>query len=72
MVTEIIALLKTGLSIWQSKEARKYLDKVISLEKDWYEAYNAEDRNNALLDNIEFELRVVSRAFRSEVGDAKA
>lgn len=72
MVTEIIALLKTGLSIWQSKESRKYLDKVISLEKDWYEAYNAEDRNNALLDNIEFELRVLSRAFCSEAGTKKA
>lgn len=69
---EALDLLETGLSIWENKLKTKYQDKVNSLKKEWYEAYNSEDRNNALIDNIEFELRILANSFCAEVRGQKA
>lgn len=33
----ILGVLKEGLSLWNSKEGSKYIDKVIKLEKEYYE-----------------------------------
>lgn len=65
MINQILQLLVTGLQLWQSKEATKYMDKVIALKKRYHnEMAKAEnERSDAELDNIEFELRVISAAF---------
>jgi hypothetical protein len=70
MISTILKLLESGLSLWQHEEAQKYLEKVIDLKGQWYEEYNKEMPDDAILDNIEFELRVVSEAFSSQVGTA--
>ena len=66
----IIGLLKTGLELWNQKESGKYLDRLIKLEKDFYKEYNKrdKDRSDAVLDNIRFELRILSVAFSAEAG----
>jgi len=68
MVESLFKVLGSGLSLWESKESRKYVDKLMKLKKEWYEEYNLERPDMANLDNIEFELRVLSDAFSSQVG----
>ena len=70
MTEALIKSLSAGLSLWKSKEARKYVNKLMGLKRDYYEEYNKSlsDRDDAVLDNIEFELRLLSEAFSSQVG----
>jgi len=66
MINTLIQVLSAGLSIWKSKESRKYKDKLIDLEKKIYAEYNKENPDNAVLDNLYFELQLVGKAFYSE------
>jgi len=73
MTLALIQTLKTGLSLWLHKDKTKYLNKVIKLEKAYYVEDNkvTEDKDRrdfAVLDNIDFELRLISEAFNSQVG----
>jgi len=67
MTTALILALKSGLSLWESKESRKYIDKVLELEKEYYEESNKSRVDMAKLDHINFELRVVGEAFNSDL-----
>lgn len=63
---EIVAkLLGTGLDLWLSHEKNKYIDELIRIKKERYEEENKvpPDRDDALLDNLEFQLRVLSDSF---------
>lgn len=64
-LTLTLGILKEGLKLWNNREATKYLDRVIKLEKDYYEELNkpAEERSDRQLDNIMLELRIVSQSF---------
>lgn len=65
MLSSIIQLLQTGLSLWEHHEKTKYIDKVIQLKKRYRdeESKPENERSGAVLDNIEFELRLISAAF---------
>lgn len=65
MIESVIALLQTGLGLWASKEKTKYIDKLLSLKRDYYEEINRpyEERDNAKLDSITFELRILGDSF---------
>ena len=67
MIEALTGALKSGLSLWESKESRKYIDRVIKLEKEYYEEDNKDRPDMALLDNIEFQLRLISHSFSSQV-----
>ena len=69
MIGALFQSLAAGLSLWQSSEKRKYLDKLISLKRDYYEEFNKGPsvRSDAILDNIQFELQLISLAFSSAV-----
>lgn len=76
-VTALIEALSAGLSIWKSKESRRYTDELLKLQRDYYEAYNAEPRDNAKLDHAEHKLcdfaRIVSAEIRAkEAGNQPA
>lgn len=68
IISSLIESLKTGLSIWDSKEKTKYLDEIIKLEGKYYEEYNKDRPDMGLLDNITFRLQLVSSGFSTEVG----
>ena len=70
MIKSILGILKAGLSIWEHKEANKYLDRLLKLEKEFYEEYNlpVNERSNARLDNIEHELLKLGEGFAAQVG----
>lgn len=65
MFTLILSLLDTGLKLWLSKEKTKYIDKKMQLERDYYAEINKPEdvRSDAVLDHLEYELRVLARAF---------
>jgi hypothetical protein len=70
IIGALLEILSAALSIWESKEKRKYIDRKLELEKRYYEEYNKPDsvRSDAVLDNIEFELRQLARTVASEIG----
>ncbi len=68
MIDSLFQALASGLSLWQSKESRKYIDKLMKLEKDYYEESNKERPDMAILDNIDFELQLLCKAFSSQIG----
>lgn len=62
---ELIAkLVGTILDLAVLKEKNKYVDKFISLKTQWHEEISKPvgERDNAALDNIEFELRTLASA----------
>jgi hypothetical protein len=61
----VLGILKEGLKLWASKESTKYLDRVIKLEKEYYEELNKpeDERSDFKLDSIMLELTIVSQSF---------
>jgi hypothetical protein len=59
----IFSILEKGLSLASDKEARKYLEQVIKLKREWHEEFNRKDRSQLSLDRIERELRVLAETF---------
>lgn len=72
-MTEVLfSVLLSGLKLWESKESRKYIDKVIELRTNWLAEYSKSrgERDNETLDEIETQLFLISKVF-SEVGEKK-
>ena len=68
-MTELVfKILGSALSIWESKEKTKYIDKLIKLEKDYYEEINKERPDHARIDVYLHELRLIGKAYYSQVG----
>lgn len=61
----ILGVLEQGLKLWNSKEADKYLAKMIHLKKEWYEEYDKpiSERSDVKLDAIELHLRLLCQSF---------
>lgn len=66
----ILGVLKEGLKLWNVKEASKYLDKVIKLEKEYYEelSRHEDERSQLYLDERMRELKTIAKAFVSYSG----
>lgn len=69
MTELLLKVIGSALSIWDSKEKTKYEDQYNKLMRDWYEEINKPDdiRSNAVLDNIEFELRLFGDRFSAAI-----
>ena len=67
MLETIFQALATGLSLWQSKEGRKYLDRLIELKREYYAEFNKKRPDDAVLDNITLELQHISSSFAQAV-----
>lgn len=64
-ITEaLFGITKHALGIYETKQARKYLDRVVYLEKVYYseENKNETDRNHAIMDNAINELCLITEA----------
>ena len=68
MIEALFTVLGTGLELWKSKESRKYIDKLIKLKREYYEESNLNRPDMAKLDNLKFELRLLSQAFAAQAG----
>jgi len=69
MIDSLIKLLGVALSIWDSKEKTKYFDKWMNLKREYYAELGKprDDRDNAVMDNILFELQLLVDAFSSKL-----
>jgi len=65
----IIEALKAGLTLWANKEKNKYMDRLMELEKDFYEEWDKPEnrRSDDILTRINRELRLLVKAFASAV-----
>lgn len=65
----ILGIVEAALSIWASKLRQKYIDKVETIKRAYYEESNkpAEERSDAVLDNLEFELRLVTASLAADI-----
>jgi hypothetical protein len=61
----VLSVLKEGLKLSNTIIDRKYLDRVIDLEKEFYEelARPDDERSDLALDNIMLELRTIAAIF---------
>lgn len=66
----LFEVLVQGLKLWNQKEASKYLDQVYELKKRWADEYakGHGKRSNAILDECEHELYLLSKIFTSTAG----
>lgn len=67
MIDSLFKIIEHSLGIYETKEARKHLDRVIDLEKTYYAEENKseENRNHALMDNIVHELCLITDTIAS-------
>lgn len=74
MIETIFKCLEAGLSLWDDKEKDKYKDELISLKEQYYAEFNKDPalRSDAVLDNLEFQLRVLVTSFSASVGKPNA
>lgn len=61
----VLSILDQGLKLWNSREADKYISKMIKLKEAWHEEYNKplDDRSDLRLDDIELQLRILCQSF---------
>jgi hypothetical protein len=61
----ILGVLKEGLKLWNAKEANKYLDRVLKLEKEYFDELKKPygQRSQLTLDECLLELRGIAENF---------
>ena len=64
IIGSLFKITEHTLSIYQTKQARKYLDRVVYLKREYYEESNKPEnkQNHARMDNITAELRIISES----------
>ena len=69
LIGPILAILEKGLGIWELKLQRKYIEKLNSIKREYYEELKKPigSRSDAVLDNLEFELRITVAAIASDI-----
>lgn len=74
MFLTLMSVLEAALQLWNSHEKNKYIDHLAQLKKDYYEQINKsfDQRDNAVLDNLEFQLRLAADSFAASVGKPAA
>ncbi len=65
MIELLFQALATGLSIWNDAQKHKYVDRLMALRQEYYAESNKAlpERSDAVLDNLEFELRNLTAGF---------
>lgn len=71
MFTLLLGVLEQSLKAWNSHEKNKYIDRVISIKKEWNEEYAkpSDVISHNRLDELESELRIIAESFISSFGN---
>jgi hypothetical protein len=72
MIKEIFALVGTALSIWESKEAKQYQEKLLKLEKAYDEENDKPIPDRNVLGHIDRAILRLSNLVRTEIGRSRA
>lgn len=67
MIDVLFKVLGSGLELWSSKEATKYVDKIAKLKKEYHHEINQPIPDDNRLDIIRYELRIICEAFSNQV-----
>ncbi len=69
-----LSILKEGLKLWNNREATKYIDRIIKLEKDYNEelAKPLDERSDYRIDAILLEFRILAQSFVQYPGKNKS
>lgn len=69
LVGPILQIFASLISLIELKERRKYVDKKLALESQYYEEYNKpeEEIDDAMLDSIQFQLLSLIQAMAAEL-----
>lgn len=61
----VLGVLKAGLDLWNNHESNKYRDRLIKLEKSYYEelAKPFDNRSQLELDRVLFEINLIAKNF---------
>ena len=68
----LFGIVGSALSLWESKERRKYLDRWLKLKRSYYEEQNKTISDDAVLDDIRFDLELLAVAISTQVGEPNA
>jgi hypothetical protein len=70
MMKVLLELVGSALSLWEHKDKNKYINEFIKLKQKYYEEYNKPPhlRSDAVLDNLEFDLRLYGYALSAAIG----
>jgi hypothetical protein len=70
MFETLAQVLLAGLHLWENEEKTKYIDRLMDLRKRRYDEENKPDdsRSDAVLDDLEFQLRNLGIAFATGAG----
>lgn len=70
MIETILGVLTAAFTLWDDLEKDKYVNQLVSLKEQYYAEFNkpVADRSDAVLDNIEFQLRILAVGFTASVG----
>lgn len=73
MIDTIFKIILVGLELWQHAEATKYITQVTNLRTQYHDEDNKPPgvRNDALIDDIRFQLLNLADAFAAEVAASK-
>jgi len=71
MIAGLLGLASEAIGLIQNKEATKYSDKFIKLQKKYYKELNATPNDHAVLDNLEKEIADLVTATTSFLKDLK-
>lgn len=71
MISVILKILGAGLSIWDNELKTKYQDEYKELKTRIYEEENKleNERDDAVLDNLYFRLRVLCDSFAANISE---
>lgn len=67
MIEAIFLALAPALELWKNEAALRYKKRLAQIQKDYYEESNKADPDHVVLDDLEFKLSVLLRAFGSEL-----
>lgn len=65
MIDSLFKALAAGLSLWESREKTKYIDRLETIRREYYYEINKDSgsRSDARLDQLRFELLLVTDSF---------
>lgn len=73
MIDTLLKIFLAGLTLWKNKDATRYIDQVTDLRKQYYDENNKPEgvRDDAVLDNIRFQLLNLADGFAAEIAAQK-
>lgn len=64
----VLTIIGSALSLWDSKEKNKYVDRLIKLKEQYYEEINRPQLDDAKLDSITRDISILCELCSAKIG----